>query len=39
MMAMTNNDDPKDWADTDLWQGIKDAKNDRFARPDDGFEF
>lgn len=38
-MAMTNNDDPKDWEDTDLWKGIQDAKDDSFARPEQEFEF
>ncbi len=27
------------WGETDLWQGIQDAKNDRFVRSDCTFEF
>ena len=32
-----NEDD--EWEETDLWDGIQDAKDDAVVRPDEDFEF
>ncbi|GAB7019356.1 hypothetical protein [Halostagnicola bangensis] len=32
-------DEDIDWDETDLWEGIQDAKDDNFVRPEYEFEF
>ena len=32
-------DEEVDWEETELWEGIQDAKDDAVVRPDDEFEF